>query len=285
MKQNQNSVPQLHQLHSRAQQSDHAGQCASQSRSITPGGSIGWPCPIGHPPQVLQFCGFVEHWFGFFGGVAAGGLCWKVFWVEVWTGRGGGPGPSQAWIEEEWVEHPMFAPWCRVQGSLPTQLTTFPWLSPWVFQAPALHASQSQHRLPSTDSGVSGHVSASSLLAETHLAPGRADTTGKCFPGKCFYLRRSECVLGCSSKWRMLPADSETTSFRVLDCSQITQLLWTWLVKFHSGLFGSKCPRKICPVHRALADFSSYLPSFLLLTLINHILYDRDVRKFVALLF
>ena len=36
---------------------------------------------------------------------------------------------------------------------------------------------------------------------------------------------------------------------------------------------------------KALADFSSFLPSFLLLTLINHILYDRDVIENLCLFF
>ena len=75
---------------------------------------------------VLWFYRVLTWIFFFFLAVAAGGLCWKGFWVEVWTGWGRGPGPSQAWIEEQWVEHLMFAPRCRVQGSLSTQLTTFP---------------------------------------------------------------------------------------------------------------------------------------------------------------
>ena len=114
---------------------------------------------------------------------------------------------------------------------------------------------------------------------------------GKCFLGKCFYLRRSECVLGYSSEWKMLPADSETTSFRVLECFQITQLLWALLVKFHSGLFSNKCPHKILPVHWACSpgcqsiSWFLFLPSFLLLILINPILYDRDVIENLCLFF
>lgn len=113
----------------------------------------------------------------------------------------------------------------------------------------------------------------------------------KCFLGKCFYLRRSECVLGYSSEWKMLPADSETTSFRVLECFQITQLLWALLVKFHSGLFSNKCPHKILPVHWACSpgcqsiSWFLFLPSFLLLILINPILYDRDVIENLCLFF
>lgn len=181
----------------------------------------------------------------------------------------------------------MFAPWRRVQGSLSTQLTTFPLAESLVFQAPAPRASRSEHRLPSTDSGT--------VVCLQHFSWNPPCTwdgqypPGKCFPGKCFYLRRSECVLGYSSEWKMLPADSETTSFRVLECFQITQLLWALLVKFHSRLFGNKCPHKILPVHWACSpgcqsiSWFLFLPSFLLLTLINHILYDRDVIENLCL--
>ena len=139
---------------------------------------------------VLWFYRVLTWIFFFFLAVAAGGLCWKGFWVEVWTGCGRGPGPSQAWIEEQWVEHLMFAPRCRVQGSLSTQLTTFP-----LAESLSVPSSSSlcqpkqtqtpQHRLWS----LWALLSDSSILVKTYLEPGMANTPWKVFPRQVFLLK------------------------------------------------------------------------------------------------
>ena len=187
MQQNQNSVPQLHQLHSRAQQSDHAGPHTSQSRSITPGGSIGWPCLIGHPRQVLQFCGFVEHWFGLF----FGSCCWRALLKRVlsWSldrvGRRTGSIPGVDRRGMGGASHVCIL--MQGPGLSPHSAHRFPLAESLSVPSPSSPcqpepAQTPQHRLW----GLWTLVSASSLLAETHLAPGKADTHWKVLPRQVF---------------------------------------------------------------------------------------------------